>query len=114
MTDRKKRQPNNRQRIPVAGQLTRPTEAQRKVVPALSDLDSCRAESALQDRRLSNCREQISAAEAEIRTQADSLAKLNQALRAKDAILAARETEFKTELAAARGPPRPARAEAAE
>ena len=101
--DKGQRTTDNRQRIPDDGQLTLSTEAQRKVVTALSDLDSCRAESALQDRRLSNCREQISAAEAEIRTQADSLAKLNQALRAKDAILAARETEFKTELAAARG-----------
>jgi vacuolar-type H+-ATPase subunit I/STV1 len=101
--DNGQRTTDNRQRTPDDGQLTLSTEAQRKVVAALSDLDSCRAESALQDRRLSNCREQISAAEAEIRTQADSLAKLNQALRAKDAILAARETEFKTELAAARG-----------
>jgi chromosome segregation ATPase len=85
------------------GQLALSTEGQRKVAAALDDLDSCRTESALQERRLSNCREQISAADAEIRTQADSLAKLNQALRAKDSILAARESEFKTELAAARG-----------
>jgi chromosome segregation ATPase len=84
-------------------QLALSTEGQRKVASALDDLDSCRTESALQERRLSNCREQISAADAEIRTQADSLAKLNQALRAKDGILAARESEFKTELAAARG-----------
>jgi hypothetical protein len=85
------------------GQLALSTEGQRKVAVALDDLDSCRAESALQETRLSNCRQQISAADAEIRTQADSLAKLNQALRAKDGILAARESEFKTELAAARG-----------
>lgn len=101
--DNGQRTTDNRQRTPDDGQLTLSTEAQRKVVAALSDLDSCRAESALQEGRLSNCREQISAAEAEIRTQADSLAKLNQALRAKDGILAAREAEFKTELAAARG-----------
>jgi hypothetical protein len=92
-------QPNNNDN----GPLTLSTAGQRKVAAALDDLDSCRAESALQESRLSNCRDQVTAAEAEIRTQADSLAKLNQALRAKDGILAARESEFKTELAAARG-----------
>jgi hypothetical protein len=92
-------QPNNNDN----GPLALSTAGQRKVAAALDDLDSCRAESALQESRLSNCRDQVTAAEAEIRTQADSLAKLNQALRAKDGILAARESEFKTELAAARG-----------
>lgn len=86
-----------------AGQLTLSAEGQRKVVTALSELDSCRAQSALQEQRLANCSQRIALDEKQIRTQADSLAKLNQALAAKDGILAAREAEYKTELAAARG-----------
>lgn len=75
----------------------------RRVAMALEERDACLGERALQDRQASVCREQIAADAAEIQTQADSLAKLNQALSAKDRILAEREREFKTELAAARG-----------
>lgn len=85
------------------GQMTLSAEGERKVASALSDLDSCLEQSAVEDRQAANCREQLAADAAEIQTQSDSLLKLNQALGDKDRILAARESEFRAELAAARG-----------
>lgn len=75
----------------------------RQVALALAERDACRDQSALQDRLLRNCREQLAAGAAEVERQADSLSKLNQALEAKDRILAQREAAFRAELKAARG-----------
>lgn len=75
----------------------------RKAALAIAERDSCRDEGALQNQQLANCREQLAAYAAEIQKQADSLAQLNQALDARDRILARREAEFKAQLAAARG-----------
>jgi hypothetical protein len=97
-------EPGKNGTAPKAGAELALTEAgARRVATALADRDACLEQSALQDRQAGNCREQLSARAAEIQTQADSLAKLNQALSAKDGILADREREFKAELDAARG-----------
>jgi hypothetical protein len=86
-----------------SGQLSLSEQGQRQVASALLERDSCRGQAAIRDRQFANCRDQLAAGAGEIQTQADSLAKLNQALSAKDRILAEREAEFKTELTAARG-----------
>ena len=53
--------------------------------------------------QFANCRTQVDTNAAIIQQQADSLAKLNQALSAKDEILARREIQQQAELKAARG-----------
>lgn len=78
-------------------------QGQRQVVSALAERDACREQSAVRDQQLANCRAQAATAAAEIQKQADSLAKLNLALDARDQILKRRETQFKAELQAARG-----------
>jgi hypothetical protein len=85
------------------GQLALSTEGQRRVVSSLSDLDSCRAEREVEARQVSTCSRQLAADQAEIRTQKDSVARLNQALAAKDQILGQRKKEFQSALAAAHG-----------
>jgi DNA repair exonuclease SbcCD ATPase subunit len=75
----------------------------RKVAAAIDELDSCRAESQIEGRQFSTCAEQARLDQAAIQRQSDSIAKLNQALAAKDKILAARQQESKAELKVARG-----------
>ncbi len=85
------------------GQLTLSEPGQRIVASALAERDACREHSAIQDKLVANCGQRVAAGEAEIRAQADSLAKLNVALSAKNKILAEREAEHRAELRAARG-----------
>ncbi len=98
-------QPASGERVTAVGtpplQLTE--EGQRQVLSALVERDACRDESSLLERQLANCNQRVAAGEAEIRTQADSLARLNAALGAKDKILAEREAQHRAELRAARG-----------
>jgi hypothetical protein len=75
----------------------------RKVETALVALDACRAESGIQTRQLSNCQARAGADEAAIQRLNGSVASLNQAIVAKDKILARQQTEYKAELRAARG-----------
>jgi hypothetical protein len=75
----------------------------RKVEAALVALDACRAESDIQTRQLSNCQTRAGADEAAIQRLNGSVASLNQAIAAKDKILARQETQYKAELRAARG-----------
>ena len=75
----------------------------RKVEMALVDLDACRSESQVEEQQISNCRERAATDAATIEQQGDSIGKLNQALAAKDRILARQETLYKAELQAARG-----------
>jgi hypothetical protein len=89
---------------PIGGRpLALSVEGQRKVGAAIAERDSCREQGAVRQSQISNCRNQLVAGAAEIQKQADSLTKLNQALVAKDEIFKGRESEFKTQLRAARG-----------
>jgi hypothetical protein len=83
--------------------LTLSVQGERRVVSALAERDACRHESAVRDQQLTNCRDLLAADASEIEKQADSAAKLNLALGAKDQILKRRETQFQAELQAARG-----------
>ena len=75
----------------------------RKVETALIALNACRAESKIENQQLSNCQARAEADEAAIQRLNGSLASLNQAITAKDKILARQQTEYKAELRAARG-----------
>jgi len=75
----------------------------RKVETALVELEGCRARSLLEEQQISNCRERAATDAQTIARQADSLGKLNQALAAKDQILARQEAAYTAELRAARG-----------
>ncbi len=75
----------------------------RKVETALVELNACRSEGQVEGLRVANCQERAAADAATIRQQADSIGKLNQALAAKDQILAEQQSEYKTELRAVRG-----------
>lgn len=75
----------------------------RKLALALSALDACRAQRAVDEQRISNGRDLAAADAGTIARQADSLGKLNQALAAKDQILARQEALYRQELRAARG-----------
>jgi hypothetical protein len=86
---------------PVALPLT--SSGARKVEAALVALDACRAESNIQTRQLSNCQARAGADEAAIQRLNGSVASLNQAIAAKDKILARQQTQYKAELRAARG-----------
>jgi hypothetical protein len=92
---------------PLQRESARPVEltdaGARRVASALSDLDSCRAQSAIQAGQVSTCGQQLATDEAEIQTQRDSVTRLNQALAAKDRILSEREKEYQAQLVAARG-----------
>jgi hypothetical protein len=77
--------------------------ALRKVEVALVELDSCKQQSGLQGGLISNCHEQVAAKNQIIDEQRASLAKLNEALGAKDQILERRNEEHKAELKAIRG-----------
>ncbi len=83
---------------------TPPSDATlRKIDAAFVELDSCRAQSAVRDQQVANCREQNAASSAIIGQQSASMDSLQQALAAKDQIIARREAEFRVELKAARG-----------
>jgi hypothetical protein len=75
----------------------------RKVETALVELDACRSERQVEEQQIGNCRERAATDAATIQRQGDSIGKLNQALAAKDQILARQETAYKAELRAARG-----------
>jgi hypothetical protein len=75
----------------------------RKVETALIGLNACRAESNVENQQLSNCRARAGADEAAIQRLNASVASLNQAIAAKDKILARQQTQYKAELRAARG-----------
>jgi hypothetical protein len=75
----------------------------RKVETALVELDACRGESKIETQQISNCQARAAADAAVIQRQANSLASLNQALKAKDTILNRQASECKAELRAARG-----------
>jgi hypothetical protein len=77
--------------------------ALRKVAVALVELDSCKQQSEVQGSLISNCHEQVAAKNQIIDEQKASLAKLNEALGAKDQILARRNDEHKAELKALHG-----------
>jgi hypothetical protein len=75
----------------------------RKVAAALANLDACRAESAVEQQQFSTCQARAQADDAAIEHLKDSVASLNDALAAKDKILAQRTVECRAELRAARG-----------
>ena len=75
----------------------------RKVEVALLELDSCKQQSEVQGSLISNCHEQVAAKNQIINEQKASLTKLNEALGAKDQILARRTEEHKAELKALHG-----------
>ena len=75
----------------------------RKVETALVELNACRAESSIETQQISTCHARAEADEAEVKRLHASVASLNQALAAKDKILAHQATEYKAELRAVRG-----------
>ena len=75
----------------------------RKVETALVELNACRAESAIERQQISNGQARAQADDASISRLNNSVASLNQALGAKDQILARQQNECKAELRAARG-----------
>jgi hypothetical protein len=75
----------------------------RNLAAALVERDACREQKQVVGEQFANCRAQVDANAAIIQQQVDSLAKLNQAVSAKDEILARRETQQQAELTAARG-----------
>ena len=70
---------------------------------ALVELDACREQQQVVEAQFANCRARVDTNAAIIQQHVDSLAKLNQALSAKDEIQTRRETEHQAELKAARG-----------
>ena len=90
---------------PPIGAVVMPLTASgaRKVEASLVALDACRAESDIQARQLSNCQARAEADEAAIEQLKGSVDSLNQAVAAKDKILARQQSEYKAELRAARG-----------
>ena len=75
----------------------------RKVEAALVELNACRAESGVEAQQISDCQARAEADEAEVKRLNASAASLNQALEAKDKILALQQSESHAELRAARG-----------
>ncbi len=75
----------------------------RKVESALVQLNACNAESKIRDQQAANCQARAAAADAAIQRLKGSVASLNQALEAKDKILARQESEYKAEVKAAKG-----------
>ncbi|TAM79167.1 MAG: hypothetical protein EPN47_19355 [Acidobacteria bacterium] len=86
-----------------AAALSLTASGARKVETALVALDACRAESSIQGRQFSNCQVRAEADEAAIGRLNGSVVSLNQALAAKDKVLAGQQAEYKAELRAARG-----------
>lgn len=77
--------------------------ALRKVDTAFIELDSCRERQSLLDRQIANASNQLATTAATLSQQAASIGKLNQALQAKDQILAQSEAQHRAELKAVRG-----------
>jgi len=75
----------------------------RNLAAALVERDACREQKQVVEGQFTNCRAQVGANAAIIQQQADSLAKLNEALAAKNEILTRREAQHQAELKAARG-----------
>ena len=75
----------------------------RNLAAALVERDACREQKQVVEAQFTNCRAQVGANAAIIQQQADSLAKLNEALAAKNEILTRREAQHQVELKAARG-----------
>jgi hypothetical protein len=78
-------------------------EGARRVEAAFVELDSCREQAAAKDGALANCQEQVDASRAMVGELNKSVNDLNQAIRAKDEILAQVEAQHRAELKAARG-----------
>jgi uncharacterized protein YlxW (UPF0749 family) len=78
-------------------------EGARRVETAFIELDSCREQAAAKDGALANCQEQVDANRAMVGELNKSVNDLNQAIRAKDEILARVEAQHRAELKAARG-----------
>ena len=87
--------------LPPAFSLSEPQL--RNLAAALVERDACRDQKGVVEAQFANCHSQVDTNAAIIQQQADSLAKLNQALSAKDEILARREVQQQAELKAARG-----------
>jgi|YelNatPaOPRAMG01_1025707.scaffolds.fasta_scaffold55305_4 hypothetical protein len=75
----------------------------RKVAAAVVNLDACRSESNIEQQQFSNCQARAQADEAAIERLKSSVASLNDAIAARDKILAQQSAECKAELRAARG-----------
>jgi hypothetical protein len=73
------------------------------VETALVELNACQSESNVETQQISNCQARAVADEAEVTRLQSSVASLNQALNAKDKMLAQQQTESRAELRAARG-----------
>ena len=78
-------------------------EGARQMETAFVELDSCREQSAVKDGELANCQEQVAVNRAVVGEMNKSVNDLNQAIRAKDEILARVQAEHRAELKAARG-----------
>ncbi len=75
----------------------------RKVESALVQLNACKAESKIQNQQIANCQARVAAADATIQRLNGSVASLNQALEAKDKILAQQDSEYRAEVKVAKG-----------
>lgn len=87
---------------PAAG-LVLTEQGERQVESALTGLDACREQTSLETAQLGTCRQQIAATAAMVEQQKDSMAKLNEALKAQDAAAAERAAQCQAEVKAARG-----------
>lgn len=94
--------PSPESRVPNP-ELVLTEEGTRRIETAFLELDSCREQSAVKDRELANCQEQVAVHRAVAGEMNKSLNDLNQAFRLKDEILARVEAEHRAELKAARG-----------
>ena len=77
--------------------------ALRKVDAALVELDSCRDRDAVTSKQIDNLNNQLLTSAATISQQSASIEKLNQAVHAKDQVLAQTNAEHRAELKAVRG-----------
>jgi uncharacterized protein YlxW (UPF0749 family) len=78
-------------------------EGARRIEAAFIELDACREQAAAKDGALANCQEQVDTSRAMVGELNKSVNDLNQAIRAKDEILARVEAQHRAELKAARG-----------
>ncbi len=77
--------------------------AWRKIDSALVEGDACRSENAVLNREMANLNEQVTTQASMLGLQSAAIDKLNQALVAKDQVLAQTQAEHKAELKVARG-----------
>jgi len=90
-------------RVALLGTGRMGTAIARKVAAAVVNLDACRSESNIEQQQFSNCQARAQADEAAIERLKSSVASLNDAIAARDKILAQQSAECKAELRAARG-----------